>query len=293
MATNTLQGVNPTRISQLTLEALQTLRLPFSAFTTDFSPDIAQAGDAVVTRFVTNPSVQNFASSKATANSATTSRTITLQHYAGVSIGFNDLERSFSDVRLMEMFVVPSLTALFENVMANVQARILAASFSSNSVITAANFNASAVAGLAQNFNEAKVGPDRHLIIPPSYAVSLKRDTAVQAAYAYGSPEVIRTGRLPDIYGFRIHEWNGTIPTNSENLAAYAVSPQALLIATRQPATPENWYGSVESVTDPDSGLTVQIRRYYDGVEQRTEWCLVYGTAVGVADNLRRIRSGS
>lgn len=294
MATNTLQGVNPTRISQLTLDALETLRLPFSAFTTDFSPDVARAGDAVTTRFVTNPSVQNFSSSKASANAATTSRTINLQHYSGVSLGFSDTEMSFSDVKLMDMFVVPAITALFENVMANVWGRVLAASFSSNTVVTAANFNASAVAGLAQSLNEAKVqANDRHIIVPPSYAVSLKKDTAIQASYAYGSPEAIRTGRLPDVYGFRIHEWNGTIPNNSENLAGIACAPQGLIIAVRPPALPQNWYGKVSNVTDPETGLTIQMREYYDGSEQRVEWCFIYGTGIGVTGNLHRIRSGS
>lgn len=292
MATNTLNGVNATRISQLTLEALQTTVLPFSAFSTNFSSDIAAAGSAVTTRYVTNPTVQNFADpARASTNSATTARTITLDKYVGVDIGFTDTEMSFTDVQLMEMYIRPAIVALFENVMANTLSLVTAANFSSNSVITAANFTAANVAGLAQTLNEAKVPMDRHIILPPSYAVTAKKDTSIQAAYAYGSPEAIRTGRLPDVYGFQMHEWNGTIPTNSENLAAIALAPQALLLAARAPVTPRNWAGQVSNITDPESGLTIQFRDFYDDVEQRTQFCLIYGTQIGNPANLHRIKS--
>lgn len=292
MATNSLNGVNSTRISQLTLEALQTTVLPFSAFSTNFSADVATRGSAVTTRYVTNPSVQDFSSaSRASTNSATTARTITLSNYVGVDVGFSDTEMSFSDVQLMNMYIRPAIVALFENVMASALALVTNANFSANTVITAANFTAANIAGLAQSMNESKVGRDRHIILPPSYAVTAKKDTSIQAAYAYGSPEAIRTGRLPDVYGFQMHEWNGTIPTNSENLAAVALAPEGILLAARAPALPRNWNGEVQNVTDPDSGLTIQIRDFYDDVEQRTQFCLIYGTQVGNPANVRRILS--
>lgn len=293
MATNSLSGVNATRISQLTLEALQTTVLPFSAFTTNFSSDVATRGEAVTTRYVTNPSVQNFAdSARASTNSATTARTITLDKYVGVDIGFTDTEMSFTDVQLMEMYIRPAIVALFENVMANTLSLVTNANFTTNTVITAANFTAANVASLAQSMNEAKVPlGDRHIILPPSYAVTAKTDTSIQAAYAYGSPEAIRTGRLPDVYGFQMHEWNGTIPTNSENLAAVALAPQGLLLAARAPAMPRNWNGQVTNVTDPASGLTIQFRDFYDDVEQRTQFCIIYGTQIGVPGNVHRILS--
>lgn len=292
MATNSLNGVNSTRISDLTLEALQTTVLPFGAFSTNFSSDVATRGEAVTTRYVTNPSVQDFSSaSRASTNSATTSRTITLNNYVGVDVGFSDTEMSFSDVQLMNMYIRPAIVALFENVMANTLALVTNANFTTNTVITAANFTAANIAGLSQSMNEDKVGRDRHIILPPSYAVTAKKDTSIQAAYAYGSPEAIRTGRLPDVYGFQMHEWNGTIPTNSENLAAVATAPEGLLLAARAPALPRNWAGEVTNVTDPDSGLTIQIRDFYDDVEQRTQFCLIYGTQVGNPANVHRILS--
>ena len=291
MATNSLSGVNLTRISQLTLDSLKTMPIPFSAFTTDFSADIADSGSAVTTRFVTNPTVQNFAAGKSSQNSTTTSRTISLSYYKGVDLGFADTEVAFSDVKLMEMFIRPSLVALFEQVMTDaIWPLVVNANFQQNAIIAAANFNAANVALLAQNLNTAKVPlANRSIIIPPSYAVTLKKDTALQASYAYGNNQVITSGQVPRVYGFDVYEYNGTIPNNSENLGAVALAPQAIALATRVPRVPRNWFGQVMNITEPNSGLTVQLRDYYDGVEQRTQFCLIYGAQYGVTGNLYRI----
>ncbi len=292
MATNSLNGVNATRISQLTLEALQTTVLPFSAFTTDFSSDIADRGAAVSTRFVTNPSVSNFAAARSSQNSTTTAVTVTLSNYVGVDLGFGDTEMSFSDVKLAEMYIKPAIVALFENVMASTLALVTSANYSANTLITAANFNASAVAGLATSLNTAKVpSVGRAIIAPPTYVDSLRKDTTITPAYAIGSAEYLRSGKAPPLHGFTIHEFNGTIPANSENLAAIALAPQAVALAARVPAMPRNWAGQVTNITDPASGLTIQFRDWYDGQEQRTQFCLIYGVAKGVSGNLHRIRS--
>jgi hypothetical protein len=293
MATNTLTGVNATRISGLTIEAMQTYLLPlFGAFTTDFSADIEDYGEAVTTRYVTNPTVQDFAAARSSQNSATTARTITLNRYVGVDIGFSDTEASFSDLDLMNMYIIPAITAIGENVTTNVFARVTAASFSQNTIITAANFTAANVALLNENLNTAKVPlAPRHIVIPPSYAGTLKRDTALSASYAYGNNGLITTGMVPNVYGFNVHEYNGSIPNNSEGLAGIATAPQGILLATRQPKPPRNWAGQTLSITEPKSGLTIQMRDFYDNQEQRTQFCIIYGSQIGNPANLWRIRS--
>lgn len=292
MATNTLGGVNATRISQLTLDALQTTILPFRAFTTNFSADIASAGSAVTSRYVTNPSVSNFAASRSAQNATTTAVTVTLSNYVGIDLGFSDTEMSFSDVQLSEMFIKPAVTALFENVMAGVLALVTSANYSQNSLITAANFNSANIAGLCTSLNAAKVSSvGRSIICSPTYADTLRKDSTILPAYAIGDTSFLKGGMIPRLHNFDIYEFNGTIPTNSENLAAVALAPQAACIAARTPAMPRNWAGQVSNITDPESGLTLQFRDWYDGFEQRTQLCLIYGVAKGIAGNLYRVRS--
>lgn len=290
---NALNGVFATRIAKLSLDCLLTKRLPITTFLTDFSDEAVPHGNAITTRYPNALTAQNFLANKNSIDSNTVSRTITLNKYVGVPVAFTDTEEAFSDVKLMNEFIEPAITTLFENVMDTVQALITVASFSSNTVIAAANFTAANVAGIVQTLNTAKVPSSRRsLIIPPSYAVTLKKDTAVQAAYAYGSNQTIVEGVLPKVYGLTPYEYNGTIPTTN-NLAGYAFAPQALLLAVRPPQMPRNWYGEVRNITDPDSGLTIQFRDYYDGTSQRTEWCFIYGAQIGNPGNLVRILSAA
>lgn len=290
---NAINGVFMTRVSQLTLDALLTTPLPVTSFWTDFSPDVATYGNAVTTRYPNALTVQNFASAKTAIDSNTVSRTITLDKYIGVPVQFTDQEMSFSDVKLMDMFVKPAITALFENVMATELALVTVANFSSNNVITSTDFTAANVARVSriQTANKVPLG-NRHIICSPTYAETLKKDSSVQAAYAYGPGNTIREGVIPRVYGYDVHEWNGTIPTTN-NLAAIAFAPQALLLAIRPPVTPRNWYGEVRNITDPSTGLTIQFRDYYDGTQQRTEWCFFYGCQIGNPGNLTRILSAA
>lgn len=286
---NALNGVFMTRISQLTLDALLTAPLPITSFWTDFSPDVSTYGNAVTTRYPNALTAQNFAAGKTAIDSNTVSRTITLDKYIGVPIQFTDTEMSFSDVQLMNMFVKPAVTALFENVMATQLALVTVANFSSNNVIAAADFTAANVARIGRIQTALKVPQmPRSIICSPNYAETLKKDSSVQAAYAYGPGNTIRTGAIPLVYNYNVYEWNGTIPTTN-NLAAIAFAPQALLLAVRPPVLPRNWYGEVRNITDPNTGLTIQFRDYYDGTQQRTEWCFIYGCQIGNPGNLTRI----
>lgn len=281
-----------TRISQLTLDALLSKPLPVTSFWTDFSPDIATYGNAVTTRYPNALTVQNFASAKTPIDSNSVARTITLDKYVGVPVQFTDTEMSFSDVKLLDMFVKPAINALFENVMATQLALVTVANFSSNNVIAAADFTAANVARIGRIQTALKVPDNRHIICSPNYAETLKKDTALQASYAYGEGATIRTGVIPKVYNYDVHEWNGTIPTTN-NLAAIAFAPQALLLAVRPPVLPRNWYGEVRNITDPATGLTIQFRDYYDGTTQRTEWCFIYGCQIGNPGNLTRILSAA
>lgn len=296
MATNTLNGVNLTRISQLTLDALQTEGIPLSAFTTDFSADALPQGETITTRFVTVPTTQNFNSSKATGNSATTARSITLNQYRGVSIGFKDTELTYSDVELGSKFVKPAISAIVDEMIAYVLGFVTDANgFGTLDLVsTAGNFDDDDVADLAQTLSTAKVPKaGRSLILKPTYFASLAKTGAIKDASSYASAEPIRENRIPRLHGFDVIEYNGTIPTNSENMQGIAVHPQALCIAARTipEPPPGTWYGKVMSIVEPNSGIPIQIREHYDGNELVYQFGVLYGAAVGIPTKLARIVS--
>lgn len=298
MATNTLAGVNLTKISQVSLDVLKTEGIPLSAFTTDFSADALPKGETITTRFATVPSTQDFDSSKATSNSATTARSITLDNYRGVSIGFKDTELTFTPVQLADLFVRPAISALVDYVINSILGRVTNANgFTSIATLTAGAFDADAVADLAEGLSTNKVPRSpRSLIIKPTYFASLLKDNSVTAASdGPAGVDPLRNHALPRIHGFDVHEYNGTIPSNSENLVGLACGKQALILAARGVVEPPSgtWYGNVENIVDPSSGLPIQIREYYDGTELRYEFSVLFGHAVGIADYATRIRSAA
>ena len=63
-----------------------------------------------------------------------------------------------------------------------------------------------------------------------------------------------------------------------------------MLIAGRQPALPENWAGAVESVQEPGTGVTLQLRNWYEGKDgaQYITATMIYGVATGT-DSLKKI----
>lgn len=294
MATNTIAGVNLTRIAQLSLDALVANRFRLPKIILDISSDAMPTGNAVTTRFPTQVAVQDFDSSKATSNATMTARTVTLNKFSGVSIGFKDTERTFSDINLSTMYIEPTLSAIFEDIFDNVAARVTAANFATNVVSNSASWDADDVADLATTLSTAKVPTrDRSIVLSPAYYGSLVKDSNIQSAYAYGGSEAIRENNIPRLHGFDLIEFTGSIPTNSENLVGWATAPQAMILAARAVVQPpgNTWAGNVADIVDPVSGIPIQIREWYDGTELRYEWATLYGTALGVTGNLVRILS--
>lgn len=297
MATNTLAGVNIDRIAERSLDYLASNGLRLDLFTTDLAGGVKERGETVTTRFATSLTTQDLTASKATQNATTVKRTVTLDQYHGVPIGFGDLERSYTDRQLDELFVGPAIEALQEKMIGDALGLLTTANgFNTDQTVSAAGaFSADVVADIAQTLSDNKVGPNRNLILPPAYLNALVKDGAIQDASSYGSPVAIREGRVPRLHGFNVIEYTGTIPSNSENMTAVAAAPQGLVIAAREVAEPEagTWFGQVRSVTDSATGMPIQIRKYYDQAsgEQIVEWGILYGVQIGVIDNVSRIVS--
>ena len=189
-------------------------------------------------------------------------------------------------------FVRPAVHSVVNAMMDDLLALVLNATYSNNTVVTAANFGADDVATLAGDLTTLNVPRSpRSMVIKPAYYAALAKDNAIQASYAFGNPGAIQDNNIPRVHGFDVLEYSD-IPANSENLEGFVCGKEALIIAGRQPALPENWAGAVESVQDPDTGITLQLRNWYEGKDgaQYITATLIYGVAAGT-DSLKRILS--
>lgn len=289
---NTLNGLNIDRIAELTLDALLTELFPISAFATDFSDEVVQNGQSITTRIPVQPTVQDMSASKAPGNNQTNSVKVDLNKFKGVVLGFTDLERTYTDHDLINIFIKPAVVAIFEDVLASAFALVLNANYPTNRVFASTAFDADAAATVAGDLDTNKVPrTPRSLIIPPSYNTNLVKDNSIQAALNYGSSDAIRTNNIPVIHGMNVIKTAATIPANAENLGAIALHPSAMAIAARGVALPEAWYGEVRNVTDPATGLTIQIRKYYNGTQLVWEVAILYGVKQAQANSLVRIKT--
>lgn len=292
---NTLNGINLAQIAQGTLDYLSYEFHPLRAFTRDFSEDIATKGESVTTRVPSGVTAQDLSSGYSATDVTSTAKTITLSNFQGFVYGFTDAEVSKAGNLdwLQGVFMAPALEATLNKVMDDLLALVLNATFSANEVITAANFDVDEIADLAADLSTAKVPKsERALLLPPTYYASIQKDTVVQDASSYNGPDAVREHAARRIHGFNVYEYSD-IPTNSENLAAIALHPSALLLAARQPATPSDPGLQVENVTDPTTGLPLQFRSWYDpdsGV-YKVSMGVLYGVAAGNATALKRIKS--
>lgn len=292
---NTLGGINLAAIAEQTLDYLGREFVPLSGFTRNFSQDIVDRGESVTTRVPSSVTAQDLSSGYSTTDVTSTAKTVTLSNFKGFCYGFTDAEASKAGDEdwLQRIFVSPAVEATAEAVMDDLLALVTNTNFSASQTITAANFDSDDLADLAADLTTAKVPKSvRSAMIAPTYNASLQKDAAIQDASAYGAASAIREHSAGRIHGFTIHEYSD-IPTNSENLASFVCHPSALIIAARQPATPQSPRLQVMNTVEPVTGLPLQWRAWYDrdGGEYKVSVGLLYGVAVGNGAALKRITS--
>jgi len=290
---NTLNGVNLAAISNMTLDALLDEMPRLDAFSTDFSPEVASVGASITTRVASAYTAQDFAATTADADSTSTAVTITLSNWKGVRIAFSDKEWTESAVNLNSIFVRPLVHAVVNDFYDTLLALVTNANYGAAGFVGAAGtFSADSVNALGKALTNKKVPKQqRTLMLSPDYFEALLNDANIQSADAYGGSEATRQGVIPGLGGFRVEEYTD-IPANAENLVGFATGPQALVLAGRAPATPENFKGVIANATEPGSGFTLQTRAWYseDDRKFRFEGGVLYGVAKGT-DSLSRMTS--
>jgi hypothetical protein len=293
---NTLGGINLAQIAQQTLDYLATAFVPLKAFHRDFSKDIQQKGASVATRVPSSVTAGDLSAGYTATDVASTPITVTLSNFKGFVYGFTDLEVSKAGDAswLQQIFMAPAVESMLAAFMADMLPLVTVANFSSARVKTSAQFDADSVVDLATDLSTNKVMlADRAMLLKPAYYGNLQKDNAIQVAFAYGGTEAIRAGQVPIVHGLTPYPFNGTIPSNGEALEGFAAHPSALCMAARQIATPQNFTGQIENIDEPQTGLPIQLRTWYDhnlGITKLSIGSL-YGVAKGNGAALVRITS--
>ena len=310
LGTNAIGGINLNLIAQ---DSLSTLLAEFpliSKFTTNFGGEIATRGETVATRIASPVTTITDigANGYQVTDVESLERKITLDKHKGFVMGFSDGEvaKGGYDV-LRRTFIRPAAHAVSKAVLDDIFALVTNANYRetadgldwdavTNPTVhayngTVAAFDADAVASISEALTNRNVPQaNRILIVKPSLYTSLAKDNAISAQYASGTNAPLTENLLPRIHGFEVNQYTA-LPATVANMKGIACTPESILIATRQPALPQNWYGNVASATDEKSGLTVQVREWYDGDEgkQKLSMSILYGVQIGSTGTLGKI----
>lgn len=284
MATNTIAGANLAQIAEETLPHLQSCFAPLAGIVTDFSSDIAQAGASVTTRYATKPAAVDLSSGYTSQNTTLTAATVNLDTFYGFVYGFKDDERSKSSIHLNDTFISPAVQSLGDKVFGDIWNLVTAANFSTNSTITAANFDRDDMVDLAVSLTDTLKAPKsgRTLWADPSHYGALVK--TLNSAEIPGMTAEKSEGMVPRVAGLDVYE-SDLCDDNGENLAAFAFHKSALLMAGRAvDAELAAQAGvEVENVIVPGLNIPVQFRRWYDATlgELKYSVGLLYGVAKG------------
>ncbi len=301
-----------TLVTQRTLELLKFTFPSLASFTTDFTAEQATFNQTVMTRTIQIPDVQTYSTSAGWADStaATDDVPIVIDHHEGVPITFNEETLASTVRRLFDEQAPAQAYALAKSMVDALYANITDANFAggNNIVSTLGAFARSTVidAGIALDLAGVPSGLGmRTMLLWPTFFGALEKDQAIITLAAFNKPEIITnpTGAgvslvLP-VESFNVVK-APNLPTNDSNLVGFAGSKSALCIATRMPNdytkfAPGASYGNVQTVTDPDLGISVMLVQYVDHTlatgTQRIS--LMYGTAAGQTDAGILIKSHS
>lgn len=296
---NTLTDVQDIRIADKFLEAFVAALTALRAFSTDFSSEFIEKGKTVNVPIIgaANSSYDFAGSYSANADSSVSAIPVVLNRHKVQSLHLTDKEVSESSWVSIERLAISKARQLAQDVLTDIW-----------SAITLTNFGASAIpAVLAEAFDSATVlairqacaavnmpVSERALVLDSAYYSNLLGDAKISHSYLMQmSQPSMMEARIPRVYGFDVYETT-ILPDNTENLVGFAAHPRGLAVAMRylQPLRPESYLES-GPVSDPESGITLGYRRYYDndsGKEIAAFEC-VYGFKPAITAGIQRLVS--
>ena len=292
---NSHATVNSAIIAQTALNTLLARFPLLGQIATDFSSSSVKFNQDIVTHIVTPTVARDFvpATGFVPDDQAQVDVSVKIDKHAYAGYAITDVERSTSEIDLNQRYADKVAYALGRKVCDDLMALIVNANFSNKTEIAVANFGRNTVVDIGTKLNKRFI-PDmgRFMFVNSDYYNALQKDEALYKAFINPAASgVVTSGVIPDVNGFTVIEY-AALPENSERLVGFAGIREGLIMAARVPDVPANTGDTmIRVVTDPRTGLSVQVRDRYDGRlgKQEVSFTLMYGFATGNKPVLERI----
>lgn len=203
----------------------------------------------------------------AQAPSGGASVALSLSKHKTVDFMVEDFAAAQSNSDLLSRFVQPAIIALAEQLENDLFT--LYTSLTGTSVGTSGTDLAASVLRTAAKNMDTALAPqtDRWLVLSPKDRQALLGDTTLQSFFAFSDPDSIKTGGLPNLYGFNVAMSQLTpvvagTPASTKNIVMHK---SAMMMAMRpfMPITPGTGVATATAV-DPESGIAIRVLKQYD-----------------------------
>lgn len=289
---NTLNGLTSDIIAQATLPALLPGLARLSTFSTDFSAEVANSGETVVTRKpgTFTASTWNATDKYQSSNATTSPISVTMGDPSYVQVEFTPKEAAkIGFDRLRQIFIEPIAHAVVKSMTADALSKIVNDSVLNQNAVVLANvtdFDRADVVAIAKKMsanNLPEQGRSLHLGVDLFY--NLIADNTVAQAFSIGGSEVIRNNAVGTLHGLSVYESQqigDQAYDVSSTLKGVAATKSAFMVVSRAPAVQASTYADVALATDPNTGFTFAVSSWYnhdEGLHKlRAEW--LFGTSI-------------
>jgi hypothetical protein len=253
--------------AQEALQAFVASLTPLNAFSRDFSSQAAQRGNAVYVPRVDAVTSTTFNQSYTGSGGTINTITVNLDKHRINTVDLTDVQQLNSSAAVITNMARQQGKSLAKMVLQDIWSQLTIPNFGAAIVTTAAsNWSRTQVRALRKALIESDVDMSlASLVADVDIYDALLGDSNITQAFQYGGSEAIREGRIPRLFGMNVYETN-VLPSLTTTIGAFIVHPDAMAVAMRQfsSVVPTSAYEAFETVTDPESGITMQYRRLYD-----------------------------
>lgn len=293
MPANSLGTLSPTLVALDTIAFLKKIFPIIGQIATDFSPEATLLNSTVISRVVTPPPSHDYVAplsggtGYAQQDAATTTDVpVIINKHKFATLAFSDTEMASTKRDLPAEQKKAMAYSLGRQLMIDLFALATPTNFTAQyQIVDPANTNRHTISQLRKLLVVAGASIDRFGVVNADVFAALGQDPSVISQFNYGASDPnYQEGTIKGFSGFsNIEEYAELNSANS--LLGFFGARESFVMAARVPEVPDIALpGVIENIQDPDSGLTLQYREYYDMMAGQFNVTLtwMYGVAKGV-----------
>jgi hypothetical protein len=290
---STLTNLDNEIIKESALEAFVKTLLPFTRFSRNFSPEPVQKGQNVLVPLIAALTATTFGGSYSICGGTQTVVTVSINRHKVVHLGQDDLTAANSSRANLRHWSFQQGRALAITVLQDVFTLITTANFTSVSAVgsTALTVAELRLARLRLNQDNVPTEP-RALILDCVPYDSLLGITNFVQAQMFKDTGVLQEGRVMRALGMDIFDINDPFISGA-SVMGFACHPEAIAVAMRYLQPQEgNTYLTAEALSDPETGIVMGLRDYYDNASGTRYKILEanYGYSTGITNGGRILK---